>query len=460
MSFDNKYQKEFKINKKIGKKLLLLNNKSLDLSKTIKTLNNNFNHKKSLHVNTNIHKNSNYIYDKNIFKNIKLYKVNKQNNNSKKRNTTNAMLKNNMTPSSLTEGNLNNNGKKYTSLFNTNLSKYNTKELNILKTNPKKIDKFYSFFYFSKSFKLLNKTKLSSKNKQKQSQEQNVRNNSLGRNTTQNNSNIFHTKFCTGNISIKNIKQYSGLKRNQKKIINSNSITINNNILSDSISKKAGDYVEKINSLKKEIELYKKEMHKKNEIIKKQEVKLRKLNNNFEKSMNNILNIKQEYNKLKQNYNEMKNNYMLLKEKFLENEKSMQNMKHKEIKLMQVLYLIKEKGIDINSILEEVNQVTFHENSFYLNNHIQNDEEDNNFNANLNNDDSQMSKMTVYFPDKVKMNNIMESKWASIIPKLNFGDVPEYTSESVTENQVQKNEKFNPNGNNTFMSKYKFQNSV
>ena len=156
----------------------------------------------------------------------------------------------------------------------------------------------------------------------------------------------------------------------------------------------------------------------------------------------------------------MKNNYMLLKEKFLENEKSMQNMKNKEIKLMQVLYLIKEKGIDINSILEEVNQVTFHENSFYLNNHIQKDEEDNNFNSNLNNDDSQMSKMTVYFPDKVKMNNIMESKWASIIPKLNFGDVPEYTSESVTENQVQKNEKFNPNGNNTFMSKYKFQNSV
>ena len=110
-------------------------------------------------------------------------------------------------------------------------------------------------------------------------------------------------------------------------------------------------------------------------------------------------------------------------------------MKHKEIKLMQVLYLMKEKGIDINSFLNEVNHITFNKKS-----------QKENFNENSydnrliiksirdeeNQNDNDISGLTVYFPDKIKMNNIMDTNWGKNIPKLNFELVPEYSSESNT----------------------------
>ena len=138
---------------------------------------------------------------------------------------------------------------------------------------------------------------------------------------------------------------------------------------------------------------------------------------------------------------------------------------------MQVLYLIKEKGVDINSFLNEVNQVTFHENASPSQSQSakknQNNEEYNNEN-NLIIDsignESEISDVTVYFPDKIKMNNIMDTKWGKNIPKLNFGYVPEYTSDSESDKNGQKN-----NNNNNYNAQMndimfanikKFQNSV
>ena len=37
--------------------------------------------------------------------------------------------------------------------------------------------------------------------------------------------------------------------------------------------------------------------------------------------------------------------------------------------------------------------------------------------------------MTIYFPDKITMPNIMETKKAEIIPKIDFNQIPEYTFE-------------------------------
>ena len=99
---------------------------------------------------------------------------------------------------------------------------------------------------------------------------------------------------------------------------------------------------------------------------------------------------------------------------------------------MQVLFLIKEKGIDINSFLTEVNQISLngYEKELEINNI--NDDEDN-----LNRND--LSGITIYFPDKVKMKNIMETNFGKNVPKLNFGNVPEYSSENNTEKNEQDN---------------------
>ena len=102
---------------------------------------------------------------------------------------------------------------------------------------------------------------------------------------------------------------------------------------------------------------------------------------------------------------------------------------------MQVLFLIKERGIDINSFLNQVNNISFNENVKELViNSIR--DEDSNLNENGIND---LSGITVYFPDKVKMKNIMETNWGKNIPKLNFEYVPEYSSENNSDKNDQNN---------------------
>ena len=154
---------------------------------------------------------------------------------------------------------------------------------------------------------------------------------------------------------------------------------------------------------------------------------------------------------------------------------------------MQVLYLAKERGIDINNILKDVNQITFHESSATnsaiqnynineVNNKVENNKNnDENFNQidNINNNninniggdktnnESEMSSLTVYFPDKIKMNNIMETKIGKNIPKLNFGYVPEYSSDSDSQNNNNIYDNVLMDEENLFFAKFnKFQNSI
>lgn len=120
--------------------------------------------------------------------------------------------------------------------------------------------------------------------------------------------------------------------------------------------------------------------------------------------------MKKKLKKFEQEYNILKNNFIILKNKNQENEKNIKTMNKKELKLMQVLFLIKERGIDINSFLNEVNNISFNENVKELViNSIRDD--DSNLNGNGIND---LSGITVYFPDKVKMKNIMETNWEKI----------------------------------------------
>ena len=116
----------------------------------------------------------------------------------------------------------------------------------------------------------------------------------------------------------------------------------------------------------------------------------------------------------------------MLNEKIEDDNKNINFLKEKELKLMRMLYLIKEKGIDINAILNEVKNESNNE-SINKSQEI----ETNNFNNS--------SNTTIYFPDKIKMQNIMETKKAEIVPKMNFNQIPEYSFQSEEDKQNNNN---------------------
>ena len=398
MNLAHKYLKDYNI----AKKQLPINNISSDFTKTIKLLNHNYSY-----IN-----NKNNFSNKKLFQNVKLYNLIKPNNNNKnfkKRNYSYTSMYNNLTGGNLINNNSNN---LLSSLFNSNLIKYNQKHYN---TNSN-----------IKPNKILIKSKSNSNNgfiKKYPYKNLIIK---TGEKNTINTKKLFSTFGMVNNISIKNIKNYT------KKISNSykknNNFKLQINQISENIPKKSSDIQEKINRYKKQIENYKKELNTKDDTIKKQIIKIN------EQSLI-IQNMKKKFKKIEQDYNILKNNYILLKNKNEENEKNIKTMTKKELKLMQVLFLIKERGIDINSFLDEVNQISFNENAQGLViNSIR--DEDSNINGNGIND---MSGITVYFPDKVKMKNIMETNWGKNIPKLNFGYVPEYSSENNTDKNDQNN---------------------
>ena len=424
MNLSNKYFQDYNL----SKKHIPMNNISTEFTKTIKLLKNNIN---------NYHNYSNKINlsNKKVFQNTKHYNIIKPSNPKifKKRNNSYSSMHNN-----LTEGNLiNNNTNNFISLFNSNIIKYNKRNYN---TNTNYI----------KPNKILIKSKSNTNNGFiRKYPYQNLIINTGGKsnvnnNNINNNKKLFYTFGIMNNISIKNIKNYT------KKISNSCKKNYNNklqiNKLSDSIPKRNSGIQEKINNYKKQIENYKKEISVRDNTIKKQMTKLNELNLI-------IQNMKKKFKKMEQEYNILKGNYLFIKNKNEENEKIIQTMTKKEIKLMQVLFLIKERGIDINSFLNEVNQISLNryenENELVVKS-LRNDEN------NLN--ESNVSGITVYFPDKVKMKNIMDTNWGKNIPRLNFGDVPEYSSE----NNSDKNEKNNINNENSeyFQNVVKYQHSA
>lgn len=414
MNLANRYIKDYII----PKKHIPINNTSTDFTKTNKYLNNNY------YISNN--KNGT---NKKLFENVKLYSLIKPNNSKfiKKRNYSYSSVYNNLTEGNFINNKTNNN---FISLFNSNIIKLYPKNYNTNSNNlkPNKImikSKSNSNATFVKKYpyrNLIIKT---------------------GEKNAKNNRKLFSTIGMMNNLSMKNIKNYSKKISNSYK--KSNNYKLHINKLSESIPKRNDDIQEKVNKYKKQIENYKKELTIKDETIKKQLNKINELNLI-------IQNVKKKCRKLEQEYTILKNNYILLQNKNNENEKNLKIMSKKELKLMQVLFLMKEKGIDINSFLNEVNNISF---NGYEQNLIINSIRDSDSNLNENN----ISGITVYFPDKIKMNNIMETKWGKNIPKLNFGYVPEYTSENNSDKNDQNNI-INDENVEYFQNVQKFQHSV
>ena len=398
MNLAHKYLKDYNSTKKH----VPINNISTDFTKTIKLLNNNY---------TYINNNKNNFSNKKLFQNVKLYNLIKPNNKKyiKKRNYSYSSMYNNLTGGNFINNNSNN---LMLSLFNSNLIKYNQKHYN---TNSN-----------IKPNKMLIKSKSNSNNgfiKKYPYKNLIIK---TGEKNNINNKKLFSTFGIMNNLSIKNIKNYTKKISNSYKKNNNYKLQINQ--ISENIPKRSSDIQEKINRYKKQIENYKKELYTKDDTIKKQIIKLNEQNLI-------IQDMKKKLKKYEQDYNILKNNFIILKNKNQENEKNIKILNKKELKLMQVLFLIKERGIDINSFLNEVNNISFNANAKELVIKSIRDD-DSNFNENGIND---LSGITVYFPDKVKMKNIMETNWGKNIPKLNFEYVPEYSSENNSDKNDQNN---------------------
>ena len=183
----------------------------------------------------------------------------------------------------------------------------------------------------------------------------------------------------------------------------------------------------KIKKLIKEKNNRDKEIKYKDKIIKEQEniIKILKQNEIQMKEQIKIINSK--YEDLNEKYQKKINENKILNDKLLENDKNIYFLKEKELKLMRMLYLIKEKGIDINTILNEVKKES---NNDSINNREINNE------SYLTNS----SNMTIYFPDKINMKNIMETKVADKIPKIDFNQIPEYSFQSDEDKQSKEEE--------------------
>ena len=325
-----------------------------------------------------------------IFKNIKLYKVSKQQNPIKKSNIANKKINNNSS-NFFTE---NNNNNIQNNNNNLNNNSKNNKSLPKSKSNKVFLTPFQNYKIHSRNRKINNTLMNSISN----SGHGKSCNNLYNKKIINQKSNKYQSSFMNNTISMSSQKQ---LKLNE-----------NRNKRGDSGSS-AEDKI-KIQRLNEEKENLEKRIKYKDDIIKEQEnlILLLKRNEVQLKEQIEILNNKCE--DLKEKYEKSTNENKILKEKLLDFDKNINFLKEKEVKLMRMLYLIKEKGIDINNVLNEVKKDS---NTDYKNN------------SEISKD-SNSSSMTIYFPDKINMKRTMETKGADKIPKIDFNQIPEYSFQS------------------------------
>lgn len=380
---------------------------SVEVPKNSRNISNNYNNmtnnqKQIINITNN---NYNSPGKNKIFQNIKLYKPIKQKYYIKKRNISSFKKTNKIPFNILIDINISPKDKFSNKLIsysnNNNLNNFN----NTLSHHQKT---FYSNSHNNNSSKkLLIKSKSNNIFSLPYKKYNCSRNKNINNFLKKSNSNSEFTKysFDSNNIYKKRNASYSGknyiiIHEKEKKLTDTKRKVENEND-DDNI---------KIQNLIKERDEKLKEIINQNNIIKEQEKLIQGLNKNENEINKKINNINNDYKNLKNNYNNIINESKSLKNKLINNEKEIISMQEKEIKLLKVLYLIKKKGIDINEILNK--------NDIKLNKESNNNDENSSLNS---------SNITSYFPDKVKMKNIMETKEAKKIPKIDFKLIPEYS---------------------------------
>ena len=393
--YETNYTKQYK--KRLNKKESLLNTISHEFKTKPNIINSNNNKNNdntspiqikviNLSNNGNVQKSP---AQNKIFKNIKLYKVSKQQNPIKNRNIINKKL-NNMSSTYFTEYNNNNIPNNNNNLNNNSK---NNKSLPKSKSNKEFLTPFQNYNIHSRN-RNINNTLMNS-----------ISNSGHGKSCN----NLYNKKIINKNSKYQTIFMNNTISMSSQKPLKLNE---NRNKRGDSV-RSAEDKI-KIQRLNEEKENLEKRIKYKDDIIKEQESLITILKKNEVQLKEQIEKINNKNEDLKEKYQKLINENKILKEKLYDFDRNINLLKEKEVKLMRVLYLIKEKGIDINTVLNEVKKDS---NIDYINN------------SEISKD-SNSSSMTIYFPDKINMKSTMETKGADKIPKIDFNQVPEYSFQS------------------------------
>ena len=234
---------------------------------------------------------------------------------------------------------------------------------------------------------------------------------------------INHNRTRSASHSPNHLKQKEILNTCPNSVSNTNSSHVIRNKISSNFNMIPKTSFER-SKLKNEIDSLKRELKMKDDIIKVKDEKIESLEKNLEISQHNISCIKARYLKMKEQLNNALNEIKNLKILNEQAQNEIKFMNEKELKLMQVIYLVKERGINIDEILNDVSQMNSLPNS--------------------SSSRSEISKAsTVYFPDKVKMEESKEQN----VPKLDFASVPTYksSSHSETENNIDVTDTYQEN---------------
>ena len=389
--YETNYTKQYK--KRLNKKESSLHTISHEFKNKSNIINNNNDNVSPIQIKViNLSNNGNVQAtpgQNKIFKNIKLYRVSKQQNPIKKRNMTNKKINNNLS-TNFTENNNNNIQNNNNNLNNSKINKSLPKS----KSNKVFLTPFQNYKIHSRN-RNVNNTLMNS-----------ISNSGHGKSCN----NLYNKKI----INQKSSKYQTSFMNNTITISSQKPLKLNENKNRRGDSGSSAEDKIKIQRLNEEKENLEKRLKYKDDIIKEQEslIVLLKKNEVQLKEQIEILNNKCE--DLKEKYGKVENENKILKEKLFDFDKNINFLKEKEIKLMKVLYLIKEKGIDINTVLNDVKKDS---NTDYKNN------------SEISKD-SNSSSMTIYFPDKINMKSTMETKGADKIPKIDFNQIPEYSFQS------------------------------
>ena len=200
---------------------------------------------------------------------------------------------------------------------------------------------------------------------------------------------------------------------------NNNNSSSSNNVIPKTSNEK--------NKYKTEIDKLNKLLSEKESIIKDKLQLIKKMETNMNAQKKQMMQLQSKYTQLKKNYNALSKENKMLKEQNDHALSEISFLNKKEIKLMQVIYLIKEKGINIEDILNDVSQMNGNNNDIAGSNR------------------SEISTTsTVYFQDKVNMKSSANER---SVPGLNLGVIPPYVSDSEEEDDDDDDKNNNVNNN-------------
>jgi chromosome segregation ATPase len=150
-------------------------------------------------------------------------------------------------------------------------------------------------------------------------------------------------------------------------------------------------------------------MEEKDKKIKNITDELEKLNRDNQNFDNQIKTMKKQIKTLKSTMNSLSEENKTFKNSIKDYVSELEFLREKEMKMMEVMYILKNRGVQFDDIIKEAANIR-------------------KYKENLT-EESVTSNATVYFPDKISMSTGNLNKANVYIPPLNFSNIPNYESE-------------------------------